>query len=200
VNDINEDPQFLQEPQPRNFQLPVLGETIRIRGHTYYIGDEINKGGFATVYACSDEWSNHLVAKILLPKGQVFEEVQLSWAEEIHKLLNFRHPNITYMYDAFVHNDAFYIILERCSSTLEELINFPDLNGDIWIPHVARDSLQGLKFIHDMDFVHKDMHPGNVFVSKSIDRMVPSKPPVWSFKIGDFGISRLEGDIGSANT
>ena len=46
-----------------------------------------------------------------------------------------------------------------------------------------------------MDMYHKDLHAGNVFVSLQKDSMVPSKDPVWRFKIGDLGISRLEGDI-----
>lgn len=70
-----------------------------------------------------------------------------------------------------------------------------DRNGEMWVPYVARDILQALDFIHHNKFVHKDLHAGNVFVSEVRDRMVPSKEPVYLFKIGDLGIGRLESDI-----
>ena len=80
------------------------------------------------------------------------------------------------------------------------LINQPGTDGNIWLPYIARDVLHGLDFIHRNGYVHKDMHPGNIFVSHHYDLMVPTKDPVWSFKIGDLGISRLETDIRLFNT
>jgi serine/threonine-protein kinase len=43
--------------------------------------------------------------------------------------------------------------------------------------------------------VQKDLHAGNIFVFLAKDKMVPTKEPIWSFKVGDFGISRLEDEI-----
>lgn len=190
----------LIQNEPRSFQPPANGEAILVDGHYYYIGDKISEGGFGAVYKCSDEWSNKLVAKILIPRGQTYDEVRDNWLDELRKLLELRHPNITYVHNAFEYKDTFYLVIERCSSTLDGLINFPGLNGEVWVPYVARDILQGLDYIHANGYVHKDMHPGNVFVSHSFDRMVPTKAPVWSFKIGDLGISRLEGEIEVFNT
>ena len=84
--------------------------------------------------------------------------------------------------------------------TLDLVINLQGLIADNWIPYVARDVLQGLEYIHSAGYVHKDIHPGNVFVSQSQDRMVPTKDAVWSFKIGDLGISRLETEVSAFNT
>ncbi|WP_374692355.1 protein kinase [Accumulibacter sp.] len=190
----------LAQEQPRSFQPPSKGEAVLVDGHYYFIGDQIGQGGFGAVYECSDEWSNQLVAKILLPKNRTYEEVRESWLEELQKLLALRHPNITYVHAAFEYKDTFYIVIERCFSTLDGLINFQGLSGELWVPYVARDILQGLAYIHMNNYVHKDIHPGNVFVSQSFDRMVPTRDPVWSFKIGDLGISRLESDIEIFNT
>lgn len=184
--------------QPKSFQPPTKGEAILVNGHYYHVGEKIGEGRFGAVYACSDEWSNPLVAKVLVPRDCTYEEIRESWVDELLKLQALRHPNITYVHAAFEHRHRFYLVMERCWSTLEKLI-IPELKADIWIPYVARDILQGLEYIHGNGYVHKDMHPCNVFVSQSFDRMVP-RDPIWSFKIGDLGISRLERDIDVFNT
>lgn len=186
--------------QPRVFQPPEKGEAILVDGQYYFIGPQIGQGSFGAVYECTDEWSNSLVAKILLPRDRPYEEVRENWLQELRKLLDLRHPNITFVHAAFEYKDTFYLIIERCSFTLDGLIGLPNADGEVWVPYVARDILQGLDYIHSHGYVHKDIHPGNVFVSQSIDRMVPTKEPVWSFKLGDLGISRLESEIEIFNT
>ena len=109
--------------------------------------------------------------------------------------MQLRHPNITYIHQAFEYRDTFYLIVERCDLTLDTLMTASNIQGDLWLPYLARDLLHGLDYIHNHGYVHKDLHPGNVYISKHYDLMVPSKEPTWSFKIGDLGISRLEGEI-----
>lgn len=193
-------PAATPQQQPRKFSPPATGESILIDGHYYFIGAEIGKGAFGTVYECSDEWRNRLVAKVLMPRDRPYDEIKDNWNSEIQKLLALRHPNVTFIHNACEYKDTFYLILERCSHTLESVISYPGLTPDLWIPWVARDVLQGLNYIHTFGYVHKDIHPGNVFVAESRDAMVPSKETVWSFKIGDLGISRLETDMRVMNT
>ncbi|MBL8300651.1 MAG: serine/threonine-protein kinase [Rhodanobacteraceae bacterium] len=185
---------------PKTFKPPTRGQSILVDGKYYFIGDKIGQGSFGEVFACQDEWSNQLVAKVLLPRNRTYDEVRESWLQELRKLLDLRHPNITHVYAAFECDDTFYLVIERCSMTLETVINLPGGNGETWLPYVARDILQGLEYMHVNGYVHKDIHAGNVFVSQTIDRMVPTKDPVWSFKVGDLGISRLENDIEIFNT
>lgn len=182
-------------PPPKVFCLPQNGEVINHNGRSYFLGSTIGKGSFGSVYECRDEWRNDLVAKVIIPQPQsTYEAVKQQWLDELQKLIYLRHPNITYVYDAFEYRDTFYLIIERCFSTLDDLIA-PHIQGDIWLPYVARDLLQAIDFIHKCGYVHKDIHPGNVFISQVRDKMVPTKNPVWMFKIGDLGISRLESDI-----
>ena len=74
----------------------------------------IGKGNFGYVYECRDEWENELVAKIILSNNRTYEEVKEEWLEELQKLINFRHPNITFIYNAFECDNTFYLIIERC--------------------------------------------------------------------------------------
>ncbi|KAB2872202.1 MAG: protein kinase [Ideonella sp.] len=185
---------------PKSFSPPAKGASIHVDGRYYFIGDFMNRGYFGDVYACSDEWGNELVAKVLVPRDQTYEQVRENWLAELRKLLDLRHPNVTYVHAAFECDDTFHLVIERCSMTLDTVINLQNLKPDSWIPYVARDILQGLEYIHSNGYVHKDIHPGNIFVSQTHDRMLPSKDPVWSFKIGDLGISRLETEINAFNT
>ncbi|HLO86603.1 MAG TPA: protein kinase family protein [Nostocaceae cyanobacterium] len=180
-----------QSPQ---FVRPEFGETIVYNGMEYFIGSRIGRGYFGEVYHCWDEWGNELVAKILVPRNQTYEDVREQWLEELNKLVLLRHPNITFIYAAFEYRHTFYLIMERCDSTLEDHIK-PSFQGEDALVYIAREILQGVDFIHDTGYVHKDIHPGNIFV-----KIMPSDPPLVSIKIGDLGISNLEGNIDFLNT
>lgn len=180
--------------------LPNEGELIVVRGKAYLIGKFINQGAFGLVYECTDRWSNELVAKVLRPQGLAPGAVLDAWSREAKNLLHLRHPHITYIYDVFEHKGLYYIIVERCGGDLNSLFTLPDYAGELWLPALARDVLQAIDYIHNEGYIHKDLHPGNIFVAWSRDRMVPSKPHVVSFKVGDLGIAREESNIDIFNT
>jgi serine/threonine-protein kinase len=181
--------------QPRRFQPPEKGEVILHEARRYFMGEPIGRGGFGMVYECTDDWGNALVAKILMPRDQSYRELRRVWQDELRKLLVMRHPNITFVYDAFEYKDTFYLIIERCSFPLSNLITRAHLDSDRWIPYVARDILQALDYIHSSGYVHKDLHPGNIFVVEGRRKRTLVKEPVWQFKVGDLGLTRLESDI-----
>lgn len=181
--------------QPRRFRLPEKGEVIAHGERRYFIGERIGQGGFGVVFECSDEWGNALVAKILLPQERRYSEVRDSWLEETGKLLELRHPNITFVHDAFEYRDTFYLIIERCTFPLMRVINSIGIDADRWIPYLARDVLQALEYIHVRGYVHKDLHPGNIFVTELRQPAAMFQRIVWSFKVGDLGLTRLESDI-----
>lgn len=180
---------------PKLFTPPSVGEEIQCNNILYYIGRQIGQGAFGTVYECTDEWGNNLVAKVLVPYNRQYEQVKEEWLSEFNNLRLLRHPNITYMHQAFEYRDTFYLIVERCDLSLGQLISAGKIGGDIWLPYVARDVLHGLDYIHNRNVVHKDLHPANIYGSRRFDPMAPLNEPVWRFKIGDLGISRLEGDM-----
>ncbi len=177
---------------PRVFSPPQYGEQVECDGRFYYLGALVGQGHFGAVYECTDEWGNALVAKVLLPRDRTYEQVKKIWLSELTSLLNLRHPNITYVYDAFEYRDTFYLVIERCVANLAD---WPTVRGDAWIPYVARDVLQGLDFIHARGYIHKDLHPGNVLVKWAGERGAPSDAPVLTFKISDLGISNLQSDL-----
>lgn len=187
-------------PTPRTFTLPREGMVIRHQGRNYSLGKYIGEGSWGVVYHCTDDWENELVAKILKPRNRTYEAVKDEWIRELSNLVKLRHPNITFVYDSFEYRDTFYIIIERCDHTINELIGTPNIDGEEWLPVVAHSVLQGIAFIHKEGYVHKDIHPGNVFSSLIRDKKVPAKDPVIVFKIGDLGITNLETEMDVFNT
>jgi serine/threonine protein kinase len=112
-----------------------------------------------------------------------------------------RHPSITYIYDAFEFRDTFYIIVERCLTTLDEIIHHKERIGEEVLLPVARCVLQGLSFMHQNNYVHKDLHSENVFAFATKSELGNvDKDIAFSFKIGDLGISRLDHQIDAVNT
>jgi serine/threonine protein kinase len=187
--------------KPKIFRRPENGEIIKHNGMYYFIGEKIGKGNFGEVYECTDEWGNELVAKILVPQNQTYEQVRYTWLEEMNKLVYLRHPSITFVYAAFEYKHTFYLIIERCHCTLEDLIQqIPQFEGELWLPYIAREVLQGVNFMHNAGYVHKDIHHGNVFVLRLQDRIIDNNDPIFIFKIGDLGISNLESNINIFNT
>ena len=183
---------------PKKFSPPSLGDIINFKGRTYYLGQLFASGNFGAVYECTDDWGNELAAKILLPQNRSYDAVRESWQRELENLVNLRHPNVTYVHDAFECNDTFYLIIERCSETLEGLIQWPDLIPALWIKPVSKCVLQALHFIHGAGYVHKDIHPRNVFTRHVRSEMGNEHSTV--FKVGDLGITRLEPQIDATNT
>lgn len=190
----------IQPVAPRIFVPPSAGEMIECQGIKYFIGKKIGRGSFGDVFNCSDEWGNDLVAKVLLPQNQSYETIRKNWLHERQCLQQLRHPHITFIHQAFECRNAFYLIIEKCVFTLKDWVNTPSFDGEGWLPLISRDILNGLHYIHNQEYVHKDLHAGNIFISPQKDARAPNNDPVWRFKIGDLGISRLEGDIRLFNT
>lgn len=185
-------------PAQRLFRPPTPGQLITSNIGRYTIGTQIGVGQFGATFWCSDEWQNDLVMKVSLPRG-TYEQVRARWSFEIRNLLELRHPNITYVYDAFELDDTFYIVLERCAETIAQMIQRPAFNGGIWFRSITRCLLQGVHYLHLNRYVHKDIHPGNVFLAWHRDELVPTEGG-FTFKVGDLGISGLESEIDFFNT
>ena len=180
---------------------PFLGETITSlsTGNTYTIGPQIGEGNFGIVYSCSDDWDNELAVKVLKPILP-YEKLKENAAGEFHRLMELRHPNITFVYDAFEFRYTFYIVTEKCFAPISVLFDLPNLDGMSWFMPIARHLLQAVHYLHLNNYVHQDIHEGNVFSTFIKDEMIPQKAHVIQFKLGDLGVSKLISDVNAANT
>lgn len=182
------------------FVAPTHGERItsNVTGNTYWIGLRLGEGHFGVVYEGKDTWGNELAIKVLKPSG-TYEAVRSAAIAEFQKLTQLRHPNITYIHDAFEYRHTFYIVVERCSHPISHILNRDKFKGEVWLMPIARCMLQALHFIHLSGYAHQDIHSGNVFVSWVNDEMVPDTS-VCTFKVGDLGIAKLVSEMNAENT
>ncbi len=191
---------FPVAPSTVTFRFPNLGEVIRGGRSWYRIGDALAEGAFGRTYECTDEWGNRLVVKVFLPHD-TYEAVHQRWERELVNLFRLRHPNITYVHDAFEHNNGFYIVMERCEGTIRSLpFSFAGSDPNLWVAPIARSVLQAVHFMHTHDYVHKDLHPGNVFWAHAPGDLGTTVNRPWVFKVGDLGISKLEHEIHPTGT
>lgn len=188
-------------PTEKRFVIPTIGESITssITQNTYTIGEKIGEGSFGLVYNCRDIWNNELAVKILKPLG-TYEKIKNSAISEIFKLLALRNPYLTFMYDAFEYRDTFYIITEKCYGPISILFKLKNFNGLVWIMAIARCILQAIQYLHINNYVHQDIHQGNVFISFTKDEMLPKNPGTVQFKLGDLGVTKPVNEVSTRNT
>lgn len=180
---------------------PAEGEVItsEATGNTYTMGQKIGEGHFGLVYSCVDVWNNSLAAKVMKPLGPK-EKVKAAAEAELQKLIQLRHPHITYVFDAFEFRDTFYIITERCYCPLTNLFALEPFNGLVWLRPIARCLLQAVHHIHIHQYAHQDIHVGNVFAAFAKNEMNAEDPGAIQFKLGDLGVAKLFWEIDAANT
>lgn len=186
---------------PKRAIPPAVGEVITslATGNTYTMGEKIGEGSFGVVYECKDVWQNDLAAKVLKPIGS-YEKVRIAAEAEFFKLLQLRNPYITFVFDAFEFRDTFYIITERCYCPVTDLFTLNNFSGTSWLMPIARCLLQAVYYLHVNNYVHQDIHAGNVFASFVKDEMLPDQSPAILFKLGDIGVARVLGEVDATNT
>jgi len=181
--------------------LPTPGEVIisGLTGCTYTIGPPIGQGSFGIVYSCVDDWNNELAAKVLKPTKPP-QEMQAAALAEMKKLVDLRHPQITYFFDAFEYRDICYIITERCELSVAELLASDWFSGPVWTLAIARSLLQAVQFLHLNGYAHQDIHAANVFALRARNELNPAETNATQFRLGDLGVAKLLSEIRPENT
>ena len=151
------------------------------------------------VYTCTDDWNNELAAKVLKPTKS-YDEVRASALSEVSKLIDLRHPQIIYLFDAFEYRDTFYIVTERCGYSISDFFGMDWFRGPLWILPIARTLLQAVQFLHQNGFAHNDIHAGNVFSLQARNELNPSESKSIQFRLGDLGVAKIFSELAPENT
>lgn len=175
-------------------KLQGTGTIIESQAGQYKVGKRIdnNQGGFSWVYDAVDMNSlTTIVLKIFKPNNRPFEEVKNQWEKEAVLFNKLRHSNIVSIYDAFICDNLFYIVLEKAWGDLNKYVQsqlFVKKLGEIEAKKIALQLLSAIEFIHRNNIIHKDLTIYNILVFKqTLFRPI--------FKISDFGISKEFGSF-----
>lgn len=161
----------------------------------YRLTDKVlGKGAFGIVYLGIDAVCNREVAiksvkltirgiSVALNKQKIEAEISL--------MASLTHPNIVKYYDNVLTDTSWYIIMEYCNyGTLADVIsNLKPIRERESIARYYLTQLRdALKYLRQYDYVHRDIKPTNVLLSK--ERVVTSQ---------SFGIFQLDEDYQQAD-
>jgi serine/threonine-protein kinase len=173
------------QPAPLQIKWPTPGNVITTKaGMQYTIGNQFAQGGFALVFEGLDVFGNAVALKVYKPANRPFDQVRAQWEQECRLFEKLRHPNVVAIYDAFICDNLFYIVLERAWGRLCDYVDQFKPLPETLIREIARQLLFAVNYIHAHGVLHRDITIYNAFVFEG----PASKGPV--FKISDFGISK----------
>ncbi|MFO7975657.1 MAG: FHA domain-containing serine/threonine-protein kinase [Candidatus Hydrogenedentota bacterium] len=151
----------------------------------YEIGKKIGEGGMGGVYMARRKRDGRVAAlKIMLPKIAVDERSREAFLRETNTLRELRHPNIVRLYENGCAGTAFYFIMDYCRRG--SIVAFQEQHGEklslAAAAPIMLQTLEGLAYAHDRNFVHRDLKPHNLLLDGSRGKK--------TVKIGDFGLAK----------
>ena len=147
----------------------------------YEIGELLGVGTVGTIHAATDRQSQQRVAiKKLNQRVSKDPLILARFKREMHILGRLRHPNIVaYFGDGKDGEELFYVMELVDGGTVKSVLT---AGGPLpWnvVVDLAIQICSALQCAHNHGVVHRDLKPGNLFLSKSGE-----------LKLGDFGIAR----------
>jgi serine/threonine-protein kinase len=138
-------------------------------------------GGMAVIYRAQDLSLGRIVAvKILRPTLTSDPAFLARFRQEARSVANFTHPNIVTIHDFNNDGPTYYIVMEFVEG--QDLKRIIKAEGRLPVDRVLSLAIQicdGIGFAHRAGWVHADIKPQNILVSK--DDLV---------KVTDFGIAQ----------
>jgi hypothetical protein len=148
----------------------------------YRIIERIGSGGMGTVYKAHDPVLDRLVGlKVISGEGEITAELKARFYREAQACAKLSHPNIVVVHDLGEDAGRLFIVMELLEGEeLKQVIGerrpVPLAQKLQWM----RELCDGLHYAHQKGIIHRDVKPGNIFLTR--DGQV---------KILDFGIARI---------
>lgn len=121
--------------------------------------------------------------KLAIADGSLYvlKEIGLEDTEMYQKLIRLDCKNIVRFYDTVAQDGRFYVVEEFINggSTLREYMDRRGPLSDLETKNIALQICNGLKQVHKLGIVHRDINPNNIMLAAD-----------GTVKIIDFGISR----------
>jgi eukaryotic-like serine/threonine-protein kinase len=145
----------------------------------YEIIAPIGAGGMGEVYKARDTRLGRIVAIKVLPEHLSMNlEIRARFEREARAISQLSHPNICSLYDIGQQNNIDYLVMEYLEG---ETLAVSLAKGPLPTADVLRYGIEianALDCAHRSGFVHRDLKPGNIMLTKS------------GTKLMDFGLAR----------
>lgn len=147
----------------------------------YLLIEELGAGGAGTVFVGEDvETHKKYAVKILRPGAESIEEIHSRFIREITVAQRLNNPHIVSYHDCDVEDGVLYYAMEYVPwGSLADVIRG---RGSLPWRDACECGVQmamALQHLHASGVVHRDLKPGNVFLSDD-----------GRLKVGDFGLAR----------
>jgi len=157
----------------------MIGQTV---SH-YKILEKLGEGGMGVVYKAEDTKLKRTVALKFLPSSITDATAKKRFVHEAQAASSLEHPNICSIHEIDETPDGRIFIVMPCyeGETLQAKIERGPIELDEAVD-IALQVASGLSKAHEKRIVHRDIKPGNIFVTN--DGLA---------KVLDFGLAKLSG-------
>ena len=150
----------------------------------YVLQKRLGEGGMGRVFKARHRQHGFVAAlKLIHPERSTSAEMVRRFYREISVAVRLDHPNIVRTVDLKEMNGTLFFAMEFLQGV--DLFKLVKLYGAVHPAEAcayARQTALGLQHAHEHDLVHRDIKPGNLFLTA----------PDRTIKILDFGLARLD--------
>lgn len=163
----------------------------RIEGK-YDIVAKLREGGMGAVYTVRHRLLDELrVVKVLRTQLAGNRQLEDRFVREARAAIRLRHPNVVQIFDFSLDDEGHgFLVMEYIRGLdLQQIVGRGDrpLLPIALVLEIARQSLRALGFLHRRGFVHRDVSPDNLMLTRDVDE----RPLV---KMIDLGIAKERGN------
>uniref|UniRef100_A0A8C5BCN1 RAF proto-oncogene serine/threonine-protein kinase n=1 Tax=Gadus morhua TaxID=8049 RepID=A0A8C5BCN1_GADMO len=150
-----------------------------IEASEVFLQSRIGSGSFGTVY--KGKWHGDVAVKILKVTDPTPEQFQ-AFRNEVAVLRKTRHVNIL-LFMGYMTKDNLAIVTQWCEgSSLYKHLHVQETNYKMFqLIDIARQTAQGMDYLHAKNIIHRDMKSNNIFLHEGL-----------TVKIGDFGLATVK--------